>query len=93
MTQFFETLMGKRFFEGTVPKLARAVERLADRLTEEREYEQTISLVQFKTEKDGLHVSLARPPGKGWRIVGIATDEDRVYTTWERPKPQERRST
>lgn len=33
--QFFETVMGKRFFEGQVPKLINALERIADALEKE----------------------------------------------------------
>ena len=29
MPEFFQTLMGKKFFEGTVPSLVRAIEKLA----------------------------------------------------------------
>lgn len=32
MIQFYETVMGKRFFEGTVPSLVRALERIANAL-------------------------------------------------------------
>lgn len=31
--QFYQTHMGQSFFEGTVPRLCRAVERVADALT------------------------------------------------------------
>jgi len=31
-TQFFQTLMGRKFFEADVPRLVRAVERIADAL-------------------------------------------------------------
>lgn len=30
--QFFETLMGKRFYEGTVPMLAKAAQKIAEGL-------------------------------------------------------------
>lgn len=35
--QFFETVMGKQFFEGKVPKLIKALERIADALEKEQE--------------------------------------------------------
>ena len=30
--QFFQTVMGKMFYDGTMPRIARALERIADAL-------------------------------------------------------------
>lgn len=35
MPEFFQTPMGKRFYEGTMPRIARALERIADALEKE----------------------------------------------------------
>lgn len=32
MTEFYQTRMGHQFYEGTVPRLVRAIERVADAL-------------------------------------------------------------
>ena len=32
MPEFFQTIMGKRFFEGTAPNIARQLERVANAL-------------------------------------------------------------
>ncbi len=34
-TKFFQTVMGKHFYEGAVPRIARALERIADALEEQ----------------------------------------------------------
>ena len=34
MTQFFETLMGRKFFESSIPRIAAALERIAKQLEE-----------------------------------------------------------
>ena len=34
MPEFFQTVMGKRFFESTAPRIASALERIADALEE-----------------------------------------------------------
>lgn len=33
--KFFQTVMGKHFYEGAVPRIARALERIADALEEQ----------------------------------------------------------
>ena len=32
MTEFFQTIMGKKFYEGTVPRIASALDRIANSL-------------------------------------------------------------
>ena len=36
MIEFFQTVMGKRFYEGTAPRIAAALERIADELERTR---------------------------------------------------------
>lgn len=47
---FFETVMGRRFFENSVPRLIKAVERVADALekTNEREERKTTAKVSLR---------------------------------------------
>lgn len=40
--EFFQTVMGQRFYEGTMPKLARAAERIASGLEEQSEQSKLI---------------------------------------------------
>jgi hypothetical protein len=37
MTQFFETRMGQRYYEGTMPSIARSLEEIAKELTKSNE--------------------------------------------------------
>ena len=45
--EFFQTVMGKRFFEGQVPKLIKALERIADALEDIAEQKES------KDKEDG----------------------------------------
>lgn len=37
MPEFFQTGMGQKFFEGTVPRIVKALERIADALEKQNE--------------------------------------------------------
>jgi hypothetical protein len=45
--QFFQTIMGKRFYEGQVPRIASALGRIADALEKQNELE-----AEAQQEKD-----------------------------------------
>lgn len=45
--EFFQTVMGRKFFEGQVPKLIKALERIADALEDIAEQKET------KDKEDG----------------------------------------
>ena len=38
---FYQTVMGKRFFEGTVPEIARQLKRIADALEKQNDLKKT----------------------------------------------------
>lgn len=48
MVQFFQTMMGKKFFEGTVPSLVRAIERLTKKKTEEEQIDELAEKIYIK---------------------------------------------
>lgn len=60
MPQFHETIMGKRFIEGTIPSLVRAVETLTEKLEVKEEpkveYETMIALLYVNDHIDGRKV-------------------------------------
>ena len=60
MPQFHETIMGKRFIEGTIPSLVRAVETLTEKLEVKEEpkveYEKMIALLYVNDHIDGRKV-------------------------------------
>jgi len=50
--QFFETGMGRKFYEGTVPRLARAVEKVAKELETMNRYIQEAKELDEATKED-----------------------------------------
>ena len=71
--QFFQTAMGRTFFEGTVPRLYRAVDRLADALVGKREYK----VVNVRGSNDQIAESLSELGCDGWRAVHFS--DDRIF--------------
>ena len=59
---FFQTRMGQTFFEGTVPRLYRAIDRLADALGGKREY-------KLLSMNPNIENELNRYAEEGWRAV------------------------
>lgn len=64
--EFFQTVMGQRFYEGTVPKIARSLERLTmaleehnalDRKSDEREAER-LALLQKQNDLNEQIISM-----------------------------------
>ena len=60
MPQFHETIMGKRFIEGTIPSLVRAVDKLTEKLEAKEEhkveYETMIAMLYVNDHIDGRKV-------------------------------------
>lgn len=57
MIQFHETVMGKRFFEVTLPKLTQAVDRLAE--TKEKEVSNTNDILKKLDEQNQILSKIA----------------------------------
>lgn len=78
--QFFQTGMGKIFFEGTMPRLYRAIDRLADVLAGPREYK----VVTIKSNDALLQGELDDLGASGWRMTHV--ESGRMF--FERPAPR-----
>jgi hypothetical protein len=52
MNEFFRTMMGKVFFEGTMPRLVKEIARLNDNLEKQREL--TEKMFASQLERDAL---------------------------------------
>lgn len=65
--QFFQTRMGQTFFEGTVPRLYRAIDRLADALGGPREYR----VVSVKSDDAKIQKELDELGKQGWRMTHV----------------------
>lgn len=76
MLDFYRTVAGRTFFEGTLPRIARALEALAG----VRGVEAHVT----RAHPDG---SCSPPEGDGWRPVGVANAGSGVLVLWERVKP------
>lgn len=48
--EFFQTVMGRQFFEGTVPRIARALERIAKALEQEPKEAARVVTTDFNTK-------------------------------------------
>lgn len=83
--QFFQTPMGKRFFEGTMPKLADALSKIAKRMEEDETSLETSEFkdpyiqleipdsdlsVQVKLDDEGVAVDLFNKAEPADSIVG-----------------------
>ena len=61
MTEFFQTRMGHTFYEGTVPKIAKALETIAEQLT-------ILTVLQYREIEEA-----AKPPAdRSDRIAGLS---------------------
>ena len=65
--QFFQTRMGQTFFEGTMPRVYRAVNRLTDALVGKREYQ----VVTIKSDDEKIQKDLDALGKEGWRLTHI----------------------
>lgn len=54
--QFFETMMGKRFYQATMPSIAESLEKIASRLEEKENKEEKRETVRFKRLSDTAKV-------------------------------------
>lgn len=82
--RFFETRMGQQFFEGTMPRLYRAVDRLAQALAGPREYR----VLDAQSNAQLLQGALDDLGKEGWRLVHV--QGDRMF--FERPAPRKEQS-
>lgn len=65
--QFFQTRMGQVFFEGTMPRLYRAIGRVADALAGPREYK----VVSVKNGDERIQADLDELGKSGWRLTHV----------------------
>lgn len=54
MPEFFQTVMGRKFYEGTAPSIAKQLERIADALEESNRIER-VKLGEERAERDKPH--------------------------------------
>ena len=80
---FFQTRMGQTFFEGTVPRLYRAIDRLADALGGGGRREYKVVQVQDRTPPS-LEEEFNKYGAEGFRVIKI-TEE---LVTFERVVPR-----
>lgn len=66
--EFFETIMGHKFYEGTMPTIARALEALAEQQTKIVEYK-TVSF-DHEDDKDSLTKQVNKHLAEGWELYG-----------------------
>jgi len=65
--EFFQTGMGRIFFEGTMPRLYRAIDRVADLIAERRQYK----VLPVKGEVEELQKTLDELSADGWRLLHV----------------------
>lgn len=72
--EFFQTQMGKTFYESTMKQLVKELKELNSRLSEE-------------TEQDVVFIDrLSECLSRGWKYVGTFKDRDSTYAVIERRK-------
>jgi len=64
---FFQTRMGQIFFEGTMPRLYRAIDRVADLLTERGQYK----VVAVAGEIEEIQGTLDELSEDGWKLLHV----------------------
>jgi hypothetical protein len=94
MTEFFQTVMGRQFFDGTMPRIAEALERIADRMATAEQatatLEQVVAPVDATADRVAeLEAALAECLTLAGHIDEPERDEalDKVRAVLERAKP------
>ena len=80
MPEFFETGMGRKYYEGTLPRMARALERIADALERGQDRGRTVesaALVALEATATELHIAVTDGTRRLFEQLRAAVDADR----------------